>query len=55
MIENRTISAIATFLLPGEIKASAAREMIEAAILLVNDDARDRIILATKKSRISIA
>lgn len=38
------------FLLPGEIKASAAREMIEADILVVNDNARDRIILVTKRA-----
>ena len=54
MIENRTISAIAMFLLPGEIKASVEREMIEADILLVNDNARDRMILATTRAEFSL-
>lgn len=53
MIEKRTISAIAMFLLPGEIKASAPRDMIEAVILLVSDNDRDQIAMSNIRPEIS--
>jgi hypothetical protein len=52
MIEKRTISPIAMFLLPGEINASALREMIKVVILLEGNDVKDQEILATTRTEI---
>jgi hypothetical protein len=53
MIEKRTISAMAMFLLPGEVKASALREIIKVVILLESNDVKDQEILATTRAEFS--
>jgi hypothetical protein len=50
MIEKRTISPMAMFLLPGEVKASALREMIKVVILLEGKDVKEQEILATART-----